>query len=213
VLIDSGQLSPGSAAKLVRMTDGQAEVSDGPPPGGGQAPSAYFLIDCPDLDSALDWPVRIPAASYGTVEVRPPRQTPLHPCCSRPACTATRRPRTKDTIMPAYIAFLIDIRDQAAFTSYARAAAPTYALYGGSVALRGPIVGIIEGSLDTEPDTRLVIIQFPSLERARAWWESPQYRAAAKLRRPPVSDSRVFLVDGINLTNQQSPQHQRPASP
>ena len=48
---------------------------------------------------------------------------------------------------------------------------------------------------------------------ARAWWHSPQYQAAAKLRRPPVSDSRAFLVDGINLTNQNSPQHQKPASP
>jgi hypothetical protein len=73
VLIDSGQLSPLSAAKLVRVTAGQADVSDGPPPGGGQAHSAYFLIDCPGLDTALDWAARIPAARYGTVEVRPPR--------------------------------------------------------------------------------------------------------------------------------------------
>jgi hypothetical protein len=73
VLIDSGQLSPGDAARLVRVTAGQADVSDGPPPGAGQTPSAYFLIDCPDLDTALDWAARIPAASYGTVEVRPPR--------------------------------------------------------------------------------------------------------------------------------------------
>lgn len=108
--------------------------------------------------------------------------------------------------MPAYIAFLIDIHDQAAFTGYARAAAPTYALYGGSVALRGPIAGIIEGNLQAEPDTRLVVLQFPSLLKARAWWHSPQYQAAAKLRRPPVSDSRVFLVDGIDLTHQHLPQ-------
>ena len=73
VLIDSGQLSPGDAAKLVRVTAGQADVSDGPPPGAAQTPSAYFLIDCPDLDTTLDWAARIPAASYGTVEVRPPR--------------------------------------------------------------------------------------------------------------------------------------------
>jgi uncharacterized protein (DUF1330 family) len=116
-------------------------------------------------------------------------------------------------IMPAYIAFLIDIRDHAAFTSYAQAAAPTYALYGGSVTLRGPIADIIEGNLQAEPDTRLVVLQFPSLSRARAWWHSPQYQAAAELRRPPVSDSRVFLVDGIDLGNHQSPQYPGPSSP
>lgn len=115
--------------------------------------------------------------------------------------------------MPAYIAFLIDIHDQAAFTGYARAAAPTYALHGGSVALRGPIAGIIEGNLQAEPDARLVVLQFPSLLKARAWWHSPQYQAAAKLRRPPVSDSRVFLVDGIDLTHQHSPQQKEPSAP
>jgi hypothetical protein len=73
VLVDSGQLAPGDAAKLVRVTAGQAEVSDGSPPSAGQVPTAYFVIDCPDLTDALDWAARIPAASYGSVEVRPPR--------------------------------------------------------------------------------------------------------------------------------------------
>ena len=101
--------------------------------------------------------------------------------------------------MPAYIALLIDIHDHAAFTDYARAAAPTYPAYGGGVALRGPIVDVIEGTLDVKHDTRLVVLQFPSLEQARAWWGSEQYRPVVKLREPPVSDSRVFLVDGIDL--------------
>jgi hypothetical protein len=73
VFVDSGQLSPAGHAKLVRVTAGQAEVGDGPPPGAGQAPTAYFVIDCPDLTAALDWAARIPAATYGSVEVRPPR--------------------------------------------------------------------------------------------------------------------------------------------
>ena len=46
--------------------------------------------------------------------------------------------------MPAYIALLIDIHDRAAFTDYARAVAPTYAVDGGGVALRGPIVDGID---------------------------------------------------------------------
>ncbi len=104
--------------------------------------------------------------------------------------------------MPAYIAFLIDIHDQTAFTDYARAAAPTYAIYGGGVALRGPIVDILEGTLKVKHDTRLVVLQFPSLERARTWWDSEQYRPLVKLRQPPVSDSRAFLIDGIDPGNQ-----------
>ena len=104
--------------------------------------------------------------------------------------------------MPAYIGLLIDIHDHAAFTNYAQAAAPTYPPYGGSVALRGPIVEVIEGTLQIGHDTRLVVLQFPSLEQARAWWESEAYRPLIQLRQPPVSDSRIFLVDGIDLGKQ-----------
>jgi len=68
-----GQLSPADASKLVHVTAGEAEVSDGPPPAAGQAPSAYFVLDCADLQAAVDWAARIPAASYGSVQVRPPR--------------------------------------------------------------------------------------------------------------------------------------------
>jgi hypothetical protein len=73
VYIDSGQLSSRDSSKLVRVTAGQAEVSDGPPSGAGPAPTAYFVIDCDGLNDALDWAARIPAAAYGSIEVRPPR--------------------------------------------------------------------------------------------------------------------------------------------
>ena len=108
----------------------------------------------------------------------------------------------KAPIMPAYIAFLIDIHDQAAFSDYARAAAPTYPAYGGGIALRGPIAEVIEGTLELGQDTRLVVVEFPSLEQARAWWTSGEYRATVKLRRPPIADARAFLVDGIDLGKQ-----------
>lgn len=86
--------------------------------------------------------------------------------------------------------------------SYARAAAPTYPVYGGNLALRGPIVDVLEGTLDVQHGTRLVVVQFPSLEQARAWWESEHYRPLVKLRQPPVADSRAVLVNGIDLANQ-----------
>ena len=104
--------------------------------------------------------------------------------------------------MTAYIAFLIDIHDQAAFAGYARAAAPTYPIYCGGVALRSPIVEVLEGAIDVSHDTRLVVLQFPSPGQARAWWDSEQYRPLVKLRQPPVADSRAFLVEGIDLGGQ-----------
>jgi uncharacterized protein (DUF1330 family) len=105
----------------------------------------------------------------------------------------------KGKIMPAYIGFLIDIHDQAAFSGYARAAAPTYAIYGGNIALRGPIIDVLEGILEARHDTRLVVLKFPSVEQARDWWQSEQYRPLVKLRQPPVADTRAFLIDGIDL--------------
>jgi uncharacterized protein (DUF1330 family) len=101
--------------------------------------------------------------------------------------------------MAGYIALLIDISDHAAFSGYARAAAPTYATYGGNIVLRGPIVGLLEGDLAVQPDTRLVVLEFPSIADARAWWESEEYRPLVALRSPPVAQTRAFLIDGITL--------------
>jgi hypothetical protein len=76
VFIDGGQLAARSASKTVRVTDGTSTVVDGPPNAEDDeipAPSAFFLIDCANVDDALAWAARIPAATYGSIEVRPPR--------------------------------------------------------------------------------------------------------------------------------------------
>jgi uncharacterized protein (DUF1330 family) len=94
--------------------------------------------------------------------------------------------------MIAYVAFLIDIHDQAAFTRYARAAAPTYPVYGGGVALRGPIVDVLEGDLQVSRDTRLVVLQFPSLGQAHAWWDprtTGRWSSSASHRSPIAARS------------------------
>jgi uncharacterized protein (DUF1330 family) len=46
------------------------------------------------------------------------------------------------------------------------------------------------------------MLQFPSLEQARAWWESQQYRPVVKLRQPPCFRRLRVPVDGIGLRNQ-----------
>lgn len=76
-MIDAGvmrggnALKPGFTATTVRLRDGSREVHDGPYADSKEELGGYFVIDVPDLDAALQWAARNPAASYGAVEVRP----------------------------------------------------------------------------------------------------------------------------------------------
>jgi hypothetical protein len=58
-------------ATTVRVRDGERLVTDGPFAETREVLGGYYLIDVPDLDSALDWAARCPGASRGSVEVRP----------------------------------------------------------------------------------------------------------------------------------------------
>jgi hypothetical protein len=67
----SNRLQPISAATTVRVANGKSQVLDGPYIESKEQLGGYYLIDVPDLDSALSWAARCPGASHGTVEVRP----------------------------------------------------------------------------------------------------------------------------------------------
>lgn len=73
VFVATGRLGPPEESKTVRVSDGRTEVLDLSPSTGGSVPSAFFLLECADLDEALEWAARIPASVYGSIEVRPPR--------------------------------------------------------------------------------------------------------------------------------------------
>jgi hypothetical protein len=67
----SGRLRPASDATTVRVANGKTQVLNGPYTETKEQLGGYFLIDVPDLDAALSWAARCPAATHGTVEVRP----------------------------------------------------------------------------------------------------------------------------------------------
>jgi len=67
----SNRLQSISAATTVRVTDGKSQVLDGPYIESKEQIGGYYLIDVPDLDSAISWAARCPGASHGVVEVRP----------------------------------------------------------------------------------------------------------------------------------------------
>jgi hypothetical protein len=65
------RLSEAHTATTVRLRDGQRLLSDGPFAEAKEVLAGFYLIDCKDLDEALDYAGRIPGARHGAVEVRP----------------------------------------------------------------------------------------------------------------------------------------------
>jgi uncharacterized protein (DUF1330 family) len=95
--------------------------------------------------------------------------------------------------MKAYVVVDITVRDAATYDEYKRLAPPSIAQYGGRYIARGGRTGTLEG--DWAP-TRLVILEFPSFDQARAWWSSPEY-AAAKALRQRCADTDMVLLEGL----------------
>jgi hypothetical protein len=71
VLMGVNRLQPSSAATTVRVANGKSQVLDGPHAESKEQLGGYYVIDVADLDAAITWAARCPAASHGIVEVRP----------------------------------------------------------------------------------------------------------------------------------------------
>ncbi|MDX2235208.1 MAG: YciI family protein [Hyphomonadaceae bacterium] len=66
----AGLLPPATATTL-RLRGGSRQVVDGPYAETKEQLGGFFLIEAPDLDAALDWAAKCPAATRGAIEVRP----------------------------------------------------------------------------------------------------------------------------------------------
>jgi len=71
VLVGADILASSEATTTVTRRSGTLQVQDGPFAATKEALAGVFVIDVPDLDAALGWAEKCPAASYATVEVRP----------------------------------------------------------------------------------------------------------------------------------------------
>lgn len=69
-------LLPTETATTVRQRDGERLVTDGPFAETKEQLGGYYLLDCADLDEAIDWAARIPSVGVGSVEVRPVFEPP-----------------------------------------------------------------------------------------------------------------------------------------
>jgi uncharacterized protein (DUF1330 family) len=95
--------------------------------------------------------------------------------------------------MPAYIIVDIDVHDAVAYETYKTLAPPSIAQYGGRYIARGGKTETLEG--DWSP-SRLVILEFPTADRARSWWASTEY-AEGKAMRHRSARSRMILTEGL----------------
>jgi len=95
--------------------------------------------------------------------------------------------------MSAYVIVDINIHDPAGYEKYRQLATPTVTAYGGRYIARGGKTEVFEGAWTPN---RLVILEFESIGRARAWLESPEYTAIKGLRHK-TAVSNMVAVDGI----------------
>lgn len=95
--------------------------------------------------------------------------------------------------MPAYLVVQITVKDPETYRRYITLAPPSIAHYGGKYLVRAGANETLEGSWRP---TRFVMLEFPSMERAKAWWNSPEY-AEAKALRQSCADTEMLLIEGL----------------
>jgi uncharacterized protein (DUF1330 family) len=95
--------------------------------------------------------------------------------------------------MPAYFIVDLEVTDPVGFEEYRKLVPDTIQKYGGRYLVRGGAVETLEG--DWQPQ-RVVVLEFPSLEQARRWYNSEDYRDPKALR-GKTARSKLILVEGV----------------
>ena len=95
--------------------------------------------------------------------------------------------------MPAFVIANITIVDPVRYEDYRRMVPATLVPFGGRFVVRGGQTEVLEG--EWRP-ARLVLLEFPSVERARAWWNSPEYAEARALRQA-TSTGTLIILEGV----------------
>jgi uncharacterized protein (DUF1330 family) len=95
--------------------------------------------------------------------------------------------------MAAYVVVQVDVKDPQRYEDYKRMVPASLAKYGGRFLVRGGHTEPLEGTWEPK---RFVLVEFPDVAQARAWWASPEY-VEAKALRQATSTTQMILVEGI----------------
>src|SRR5688500_36576 len=96
--------------------------------------------------------------------------------------------------MPAYVIVEVSINDPVEYEAYKKLTPASIAAYDGKFIVRGEVSQSLEGNWQPE---RIVVLQFPSVERAKEWWDSPEYSQAKEIRHRSA-ETKMIVVEGYD---------------
>jgi uncharacterized protein (DUF1330 family) len=96
--------------------------------------------------------------------------------------------------MTAYVIIDIEVTDPAGYEEYKKLAPAAVAAYGGKYRARGGATEVLEG--DWAPK-RVVVLEFESIARAKAWLDSPEYRTPKQMRHQ-AARGNMIVVEGVD---------------
>ncbi len=97
--------------------------------------------------------------------------------------------------MPAYVIVEVEIEDPIAYEEYKKLTPAAIAVYDGRFIVRGAKTECLEGAWNPQ---RIVVLEFPSVERAKEWWASPEYTKAKAIRQR-AAKTKMIVVEGVDL--------------
>jgi uncharacterized protein (DUF1330 family) len=95
--------------------------------------------------------------------------------------------------MPAYVIVFVEVTDPIQYAEYLKVTPGVIAKYGGKPVVRAGKTETLEGP---EEKRRVVVIEFPSMEKAKEWYHSPEYTKARELRQG-AANGHLVLVEGV----------------
>ena len=95
--------------------------------------------------------------------------------------------------MSAYIIVEVEVKDPVKYEDYKKLTPASISAYGGRFIVRGGKAELIEGKQEPK---RIVVLEFENSERAKTWWNSPEYSEAKKIRHA-TAESRMILIEGV----------------
>ncbi len=95
--------------------------------------------------------------------------------------------------MAAYVILDVDVIDAERYADYKEMSGEALAAHGGKFLVRGGKAEVLEG--EWTPN-RVVVLEFESVEQAKAWWSSKEYAEAKKLRQD-CSRGNMILIEGV----------------